>query len=346
MSEEPEPFPELPAENHPVPSAENIPEPQPDLRAELPLESHAESPPEAPEPQAEPPLPASGFEGSWETAGRSTASAATFGLLAVGVIYSNGLGFLVIFTAAFSAATRGSGDSDAFPYPSRFAIMFAQFAFMLAPTIWLVHKWHTHRFLDYIRFKETRPINVLTAVVCTAVFFPLNLAIGAFFLHFLHVPDFLLKLNSGFLTAHSPGEFVWLIVVIAVTPAICEETLFRGFAQRTYERSMGWKSILLTGLIFGLYHMQPLGLFTLSILGFMFGYFYYKSGSMLPSMAAHFTNNFLAVLADYRGVPEFSKSVTNLILISSVLILICILTLYQKSSHSRTPALVEDPPAL
>ena len=53
-----------------------------------------------------------------------------------------------------------------------------------------------------------------------------------------------------------------------------------------------------------------------------------------------------AVLADYRGVPEFSKSVTNLILISSVLILICILTLYQKSSHSRTPALVEDPPAL
>jgi membrane protease YdiL (CAAX protease family) len=66
---------------------------------------------------------------------------------------------------------------------------------------------------------------------------------------------------------------------------------------------MKFKSVLLVGFIFGLFHMQPLGLFTLSILGMLFGYFYYKSKSLLPAMAAHFTNNFLAVLILYNPEP-------------------------------------------
>ncbi|MBI3766350.1 MAG: CPBP family intramembrane metalloprotease, partial [Ignavibacteriales bacterium] len=94
-------------------------------------------------------------------------------------------------------------------------------------------------------------------------------------------------------------EFFWLVLVIAITPAICEETFFRGYVQRTMERTVKWKSVLIVGVVFGLFHLQPLGLISLSILGMVFGYFAYRSKSLLPSMAAHFTNNFVVILFSF-----------------------------------------------
>jgi len=64
---------------------------------------------------------------------------------------------------------------------------------------------------------------------------------------------------------------------------------------------MGWKSVVLIGVLFGLFHFNPLGLISLAILGVLFGYFYFRSKSLLPSMAAHFTNNFIAVYLLYSG---------------------------------------------
>lgn len=45
--------------------------------------------------------------------------------------------------------------------------------------------------------------------------------------------------------------------------------------------------------------MQPLSLITLSILGVLFSFFYYRSKSIFSSSAAHFTNNFIAVFILY-----------------------------------------------
>jgi hypothetical protein len=55
--------------------------------------------------------------------------------------------------------------------------------------------------------------------------------------------------------------------------------------------------VIIVGVLFGLYHMQPLGLFSLSGLGLIFGFLFFASRSILPGMAAHFTNNFLVVLS-------------------------------------------------
>lgn len=106
-------------------------------------------------------------------------------------------------------------------------------------------------------------------------------------------------MGSELFAAHSTGQFIVIILVVAVTPAICEEVFFRGYFQRTLERNLGFKSFIITGIIFGLFHMQPLSLITLSILGVLFSFFYYRSKSIFPSSAAHFTNNFIAVLILY-----------------------------------------------
>jgi membrane protease YdiL (CAAX protease family) len=63
------------------------------------------------------------------------------------------------------------------------------------------------------------------------------------------------------------------------------------------------------GVLFALYHMEPLGLLSLSLLGLVFGYFYFASGSLLPGMAGHFTNNFLVTLWLSLGATKVSAVV-------------------------------------
>ncbi len=133
-----------------------------------------------------------------------------------------------------------------------------------------------------------------------------------------------------------PLEFAWLIVVVCITPALCEELFFRGYIQRTFERTMDWRSVILVGVIFGLFHFNPLGLLTLAVLGMLLGYFFYRSRNILPSMAAHFTNNFIAISFLHRtsdGAPLFTSGAIPLWLVGVTLpVGIGLLYLY----HSRT----------
>ena len=84
--------------------------------------------------------------------------------------------------------------------------------------------------------------------------------------------------------------------MMAVTPAICEEVLFRGYIQRQAERSMGiWGGILFSGLIFGIYHLRPTQAVPLGLLGIYLAYLTWRSGSIIPAMIVHFANNAFAV---------------------------------------------------
>ncbi len=101
---------------------------------------------------------------------------------------------------------------------------------------------------------------------------------------------------SNLLAVNSIPEAVLVIIVIAVIPALCEETFFRGFVQSSFEFNFKpWKAALLTAIFFGIYHFNPYGLLPLVMLGFYFGFAAYKTESILVPMLLHFLNNFFAV---------------------------------------------------
>jgi membrane protease YdiL (CAAX protease family) len=103
----------------------------------------------------------------------------------------------------------------------------------------------------------------------------------------------------------NPGMLVPSLLMIALAPAICEELLFRGYIQRQFERSVGidW-SIALSGILFGVYHLQPTKVLPLALLGCYFAFLTWRSGSLLPAMVAHFCQNALAIVATH----VFAKS--------------------------------------
>ena len=96
--------------------------------------------------------------------------------------------------------------------------------------------------------------------------------------------------------ADSLSEFLTVAVVVAIIPAVCEEVFFRGYIQKNYMDSLSPVSgILLTGFVFGLFHLSPANLVPLSFMGWYLGYVYYKTQNLMVPIMAHFCNNLLSL---------------------------------------------------
>lgn len=106
------------------------------------------------------------------------------------------------------------------------------------------------------------------------------------------------KTYAKMLSSNSLLETSFIVLVVAVTPAVCEEIFFRGYLQKSFELRTGkFFGALITAIFFGLYHFNPVGLIGLTILGLYFGYVTYKSNSIIIAVVLHFINNFIAIVA-------------------------------------------------
>jgi hypothetical protein len=104
-------------------------------------------------------------------------------------------------------------------------------------------------------------------------------------------------------TSSTVPEFLFVVLVVALVPAITEELLFRGLVQRNLERAAGgMRAAVVTGIIFGLYHLSPFTVVPLAVLGTYFGFLVYRSNNLSIAVSAHFFNNFFACVAAYIGL--------------------------------------------
>jgi membrane protease YdiL (CAAX protease family) len=101
----------------------------------------------------------------------------------------------------------------------------------------------------------------------------------------------------------SPADFILLILVFAVVPAVAEELLFRGFLQAGLARLLDrrWLVVLVSALIFALFHLDPWRFPGVLGLGLFLGWLRERSGSLIPTMAAHATSNILSIAMKASG---------------------------------------------
>jgi hypothetical protein len=94
----------------------------------------------------------------------------------------------------------------------------------------------------------------------------------------------------------SPAEFAVLIAVVSLLPAVCEELLFRGYAQTRLVARWGstW-GIAVSALMFGLVHVDPVQTPDMILLGGYLGWAAYRTGSTRTSIICHLINNAVAV---------------------------------------------------
>lgn len=103
---------------------------------------------------------------------------------------------------------------------------------------------------------------------------------------------------EAFLKVHQPFDIVLNVLIIGLLPAIGEELCFRGALQRVMINitKNPWIGIIVTAILFSALHMQFQGFLPRMFLGIVLGAFYWFSGSLWTSIAAHFVHNSLQVI--------------------------------------------------
>ncbi|HPD00279.1 MAG TPA: type II CAAX endopeptidase family protein [Acetivibrio sp.] len=173
------------------------------------------------------------------------------------------------------------------------------FLIMLPPLVFLfIFRFDTKKVL---RWNRTSFVNFVLAFGIVIFGIPI---VGVF--NLLNI--LIVKLLSGTVeTTQIPigsgvGDLFIGVLVIAISAGICEEVLFRGVIQRSFERFGSVKSILITAFLFGLTHFSFQSLFGTFLLGALIGFLVYKSDSLMIGMFAHFTNNAVAVVLNWVSI--------------------------------------------
>lgn len=138
---------------------------------------------------------------------------------------------------------------------------------------------------ETLRLNKLTPLSILMLIGIVALLGPivdfLNIVSQIFFHNF--VTDVIMQVNKV--------SFLELILITAVTPAICEEITLRGVILSGYKNINIHKAAIMDGLIFGIIHMNPNQFVYAFAMGTLFAYVVYITNSIFASMICHFLFN-------------------------------------------------------
>jgi hypothetical protein len=120
-------------------------------------------------------------------------------------------------------------------------------------------------------------------------------------------------LEEILLTAGTLPLLFFNLFMIAVIPAIGEELIFRGVFQKIFSdlfRS-GHTGIWVTAFLFSALHFQFFGFIPRFLLGLIFGYLFYWSGTLWLPVFSHFVNNAVSVIIVYLQGPVKMETVSD-----------------------------------
>lgn len=116
----------------------------------------------------------------------------------------------------------------------------------------------------------------------------------------LAIPVEFLEAMQALVVAEDARRVVWVLLILAVTPAICEELVFRGVLLHALgTRLTGAATVALSAVIFGAFHLSSVTVIRLlptMWLGLLLGLVVWRTRSIFPAMLMHFVNNALVVV--------------------------------------------------
>ena len=132
------------------------------------------------------------------------------------------------------------------------------------------------------------------------------------------------------------------ILCVAIIGPVLEELLFRGAITKVLlQRYSPMKAILFSGLIFGIFHLNPAQIVGATLSGFLFAWMYYKTSSVIPGILVHVLNNSISVYLDlhYHNIDTtaelLGEPIYLICLVSSVLLFIGLFMVMNRYKYSK-----------
>ena len=113
-----------------------------------------------------------------------------------------------------------------------------------------------------------------------------------------------LNLGGTSIVFNGVGSYILYIVTTAIVPAVFEEIFFRGYILENLREAGDIFAIIFSGLFFALFHLSLSQFVFQFICGIVFAIIKIKSKSIIPSIIAHFSNNFIILTLLYFKVNE------------------------------------------
>ena len=234
----------------------------------------------------------------------------------------------------------------------RYMVISQEVSIFIVPALiilYLKNPAHQNYLIDF----EKPVINdVVLVIVLTFCIFPVTSFTGQLNSG-LHLPDWLYgierwmktkednatRLIDLLIASNTFGIMIFNVFMLAVIPAIGEELIFRGVFQKIFYDffKSGHLAIWVTAFAFSALHFQFFGFIPRFILGLLFGYLFYWSGTLWLPVISHFVNNAVPVIAAYvQGKEKFGILSWEKLIILPLMIIICIIILqYFRNKHKR-----------
>ncbi|GIW95668.1 MAG: sodium extrusion protein NatB [Pirellulaceae bacterium] len=218
---------------------------------------------------------------------------------------------------------------------------------MVATPILLMTLILTNNPIYTLGLKLPRPSDLLVAVVLAVTAHPIVLWLGSAVRQMFPMGDELQAQLESVGNMINQAPLVWMLLTMALLPAVCEELAFRGFILSGL-RQMGhkWAAIVISAIFFGwmhsVFHQQVVATFV----GILIGYLVFQTNSIFPAVTFHAIHNGLALGLSrwestqiikqplwqllYRTTSDGLLPTTSALVVAVGVIIVCGLYLYQR----------------
>ncbi len=168
--------------------------------------------------------------------------------------------------------------------PAFVQLLYSQVILVLPAVIYLVIK--KIKPLEFIRFKKVNLVTIVLLVLFGFFIRPFMSLLSA--ISMLWVEN---KIADTATQLTTEVNFLWAMTIIAIIPSILEEFVYRGVFYNEYRKVNTGKAVLLSGLLFGLMHMNVNQFIYAFFMGVIFALIIEATDTILASVIVHFTIN-------------------------------------------------------
>ncbi len=202
-------------------------------------------------------------------------------------------------------------------------LLITEFIIVMLPSL-LYLKLKKKPFKKTLRLNAIKLIDAVRVIIITIFSYPLAVLLQAIFISILNTFTSIEANNVAL--PNNPSQLLVAFVVMAISPGICEEIMFRGVMLDAYKSMGPRRAIYLSSFLFAIMHMTIANFIGTFFLGIVFGVMVYKTDSIYSAIIGHITNNTIALGLGYILTnPKFSN--LNIERISSYFLAILMLAI-------------------
>ncbi len=242
--------------------------------------------------------------------------------------FRGNLFFLIVLITLISGSVFFLIPLKIFNLPNYYAIFLPEILFLFIPA--LIYLAVTKRPVkSTLRLNSLGLYNSIIVIAVILFCWPVTVIIGIVTqIFFNDNVSTALNLISGL-------GFFSKLMIIALTPAVCEEIVFRGVILGEYKRINIKTAAVANGFLFGLFHLNPFQFFYTFFVGIILAYLVYITNSFFAGVLGHFTfNGMQVVISQFFSSSSGTQSTSSVnltfgvlssyVIIAAVVIIICI----------------------